>query len=146
MRNFKQNLLFVILGIVLFCSTVFAVIDDQQEQEIGKAAVNQVFSAYSNYSLGGFDAVVSDGFMPLRSEFMNRVDVSAINQQTVEFNVSIDQVLVSEQKMSVMCKWYKKFTVSGIPGQQKNQGSSELIFKLEDEQWKLISISGDNPF
>ncbi|MFH1061841.1 MAG: hypothetical protein V1747_03015 [Candidatus Omnitrophota bacterium] len=146
MRNFKKRLLFILFGLIFFCPAALSQIDIQQELDTGATAVNKIFNMYSSYSQAGFDSVVSNDFMPLRSEFMSKVDASAVNEQALEFNVSVDQVLILEKKMAVMCQWYKKFTVSKTPGQQKTQGKSELIFQLEGDQWKLVKLNGDNPF
>ena len=137
----------VIVGSVFLLSAcAFAQMDIQENQDIGQAAVTRVFDAYSRYSLAGFEAVVSENFAPLRGEFMETVDTAAASQQAVMFDFSIDQALLTGSRLAVTFKWYKKFTIPGVSGQQKAQGTAEFIFAREDGQWKLATIRGDNPF
>ncbi len=143
----KNFLLLMVVALFSWTSFSYAQVDVQQDNmDTGKTAVNKIFNTYSNYLRGKFEDIVSENFMPVRSEFMDKVDASAINQQAVEFDFSMEQDIIVSQKMVVKCKWNKKFTIAGTPGQQKVQGESELIFQKEDDQWKLIKISGDNPF
>lgn len=146
MQRLKKIFILILVGLG-FCAPVsFAQIDLQEDMGIGQAAVQKIFDIYRDYSKDGFEALVSEDFIPVRSEFMNMVDTNAAAEQAVEFDFSISQVLILNKKMAVMLRWYKKFTTSAIAGQQQSQGDSELIFSLEGEQWNFVTINGDNPF
>jgi len=146
MNILKKSLILIVSGLFLLSGISYAQVDVQQDMDAGKASVNKIFSTYSNYSKLEFESIISNDFMPVRSEFMNSVDTAAVNQQAVEFDFSIQQDIILDQKMAVRFEWNKKFTIAGTPGQQKAQGKSQLVFQKEEDQWKLIKISGDNPF
>ena len=89
MNILKKSLILIVSGLFLLSGISYAQVDVQQDMDAGKASVNKIFSTYSNYSKLEFESIISNDFMPVRSEFMNSVDTAAVNQQAVEFDFSI---------------------------------------------------------
>lgn len=117
----------------------------KDEYALGKSLLSDVFSVYRRYSRDSFDRMVSRGFNPSRSEYVNAVERGFYGAQQIDLYPIVDSVVMNHDLVSVSFHWEKKVATYTGGNYQNLTGRGEYVFRNENGQWLLYRVDGDDP-
>jgi len=115
------------------------------EPEARRAAM-ELAATYQRAQAEDFFSLVDQSLFPDFSSFQHRVRQFLLHNRSLNIDLIIDTVVVSEGRAAVSARWNKAFVdPNGRP--QKDNGECEFLLKQRPSGGlALIDIQGDSPF
>lgn len=111
------------------------------------ALVTTVFNSYKDFTREGFNRLISENFVPSKSDFVNSAEKGFYSSPLQELACSIDSdVKEGIDLRAVAFTWEKKTQPFGQTEGTLNSGTAVFVFKYENGTWRLTQVNGENPF
>lgn len=117
-----------------------------ERQVLTRQIVDDLFNSYKSYSHNVFTDLISDDYLPSKLSFINNVEKNLADNFVVSLEITSFFAITSKHKLVAKITWEKKVQDRDTVGQQLLSGSAHLIFRQENNNWKLYRIKGNNPF
>lgn len=138
----KRKLFIVfVLSLVSFgCASI----PPSVESERGHELIEQILFVYEKYDYTNFSKTLAENYYP--RILSNQIEANSCKERNVSYTFSIGQITQTKKELDIVFHWNKTRYSLVTLQHQKLSGTAHFIFKNESGSWKLLKISGDNPF
>ncbi len=109
-------------------------------------ALEQMRMAYTENNLDHFFGNVSESPSLNHTDLKFRAAKSFKDFNQTELRITVDHALTENDKVFLKTHWQKRAVSRSSGSSQTSSGDAGFTFKIEENDAKLIQISGDSPF